>query len=108
MRRDTSNFPFSISSASGEGRLIPVHTKDSTMEIVEVLSGKVLAQVGTDIFEVEEGDFLYVPPTLVFSADALTETASLRAMKFDYSILYQDENTHQMAPHPQYYHTYHK
>ena len=57
------------------------------MEIVEVLRGDVKIQIGTERLEASVGDFIYVPPTLVFRADAISDSASLRGMIFDISIL---------------------
>ena len=87
MKKTDSKFPFSMYAESGEGRLINARTHDSSMEIIEVLSGTVKIQIGTEIVEASEGVFVYVPPTLVFRVDAITERASIRRMIFDTSIL---------------------
>ena len=87
MKKTENKFPFSMYSAVGEGRIINAHTNESSMEIVEVLYGIVSVQLGTEILEASAGDFIYVPPTLVFSADALSEKTSVRRMLFDASIL---------------------
>lgn len=80
-------FPFSMYAQSGEGRLINTRTSSGSMEIVEVLRGTVQIQIGTDFIEASAGDFIYVPPTLPFRLDALSERASVRGMVFDTSIL---------------------
>ena len=80
-------FPFSMYAQSGEGRLINTRTNDGAMEILEVLRGTVKIQIGTDFIEAAAGDFIYVPPTLPFRLDVLSERASVRGMMFDTSIL---------------------
>lgn len=87
MKKSENKFPFSMYAASGEGRLINARTHESSMEIVEVIYGDVNIQIGTEMIEATVGDFIYVPPTLVFRADAVSERASLRGMIFDSSIL---------------------
>ena len=72
---------------SGEGRLINARTHDESIEIIEVLSGEVSIQVGTETVSATAGDFIYVPPTLVFRVDSISERASIRAMVFDKSII---------------------
>ncbi len=72
---------------SGEGRLVNATRHETSMEIIEVLSGVIRIRIGTETVEASEGYFIYVPPTLVFSAEAVSERASLRAMVFDTSIL---------------------
>jgi AraC-like DNA-binding protein len=57
------------------------------MEIVEVMSGDVLVQVGTEQLKLTAGDFVYIPHSLVYRIDAVSEHASVRAMVFDSSIL---------------------
>ena len=87
MKKEESRFPFSMYSVSGDGRIINARTNKSSMEIVEVLRGDVKIQIGTERLEASVGDFIYVPPTLVFRADAISDSASLRGMIFDISIL---------------------
>ena len=72
---------------SAGGRLVNARTHKSSMEIVEVINGAVAIQVGTEILEAAPGDFIYIPPTMVYRVDALTEKASIRGMIFDTSIL---------------------
>lgn len=82
-----NKFPFSMYAVSGSGRLVNARTQKSSMEIVEVISGTVAIQVGTETLEAIAGDFIYVPPTMVYRADAVAEKASIRGMIFDSSIL---------------------
>ena len=87
MKKTDGKFPFSMYAESGAGRLVNATEHDSSIEIIEVLSGTVRIQIGTEIIEASKGYFVYVPPTLVFRVDALSERASIRAMVFDISIL---------------------
>lgn len=87
MKKTENKFPFSMYVESGEGRLINAHTHDKSMEIIEVLNGKINVQIGTESVEAEAGDFIYIPPTLVFRADTVSEKAVLRSIVFDIAIL---------------------
>ena len=57
------------------------------MEIVEVISGAVMVQIGTELVAAGEGDFLYIPPAMTFRVDAATDYAAVRGMIFDMSII---------------------
>ncbi len=80
-------FPFRMYSESGEGRLINSRVNISSMEIVEIISGTVTVFIGTEQAEARAGDFLYVPPTLVFRLEAQDGPACVRGMVFDSAIL---------------------
>ena len=79
-------FPFKMYSASGEGIISAGHHPKS-MEIIEITSGRAAVQIGTELVAAEAGDFLYIPPTLVFRVTADEGAASMRAMVFDSSII---------------------
>ncbi len=87
MKKEDVKFPFSIYATNGEGRLINATAHTESMEIIEILSGEVKIQIGTELFLAKTGDFVFVPPSLVFRADAIEGKASLRAISFDASIL---------------------
>lgn len=87
MLKTENRFPFSMYQESGEGMLVSPRVHSNSMEIFEVLFGSVRVQIGTEIFEAAAGDFIYVPPTLVFRVDAITERSSIRGMIFDETIL---------------------
>lgn len=87
MKKEENKFPFSMYAQKGEGRIINAHTNESSMEIVEIVRGDVRIQIGTETLEASAGDFIYVPPSLVFRADVISESAALRGMIFDSSIL---------------------
>ena len=79
-------FPFRMYSATGEGIITSGYHPDS-MEIIEVRSGSLSVEIGTETVEAVAGDFLYIPSTLVFRAIANDGVASLRGMVFDSSII---------------------
>ena len=60
------------------------------MQIIEVLSGEVEMQIGTEILIASKGDFAYVPPTMVYRADAIGGYAAIRGITFEASILRQN------------------
>ena len=84
---DDTKFPFSMYRESGEGRIINSRSHASEMERVEVTQGSLNVQIGTEFVEAKAGDFLYVPPTMVFRADATDGKATVRGMIFDMSII---------------------
>ena len=79
-------FPFKMYSVQGDG-IICTGFHERAMEIIEITSGKVLVQIGTEFAEAKSGDFLYVPPTMVFRVDAVDGEAGMRSMVFDSSII---------------------
>ena len=87
MKKDSSKTPFKLYTKSGDGIIISSRYSDDAMEIAEVTSGKVNFQIGTVFFEAEAGDLIFVPPTMVFRADAVDGYASVRGVAFNSSIL---------------------
>lgn len=87
MKKDSSKTPFKLYTKSGDGIIISSRYSDDAMEIAEVTSGKVNFQIGTVFFEAEAGDLIFVPPTMVFRADAVDGYASVRGVSFNSSIL---------------------
>ena len=87
MKHEDTKFPFSMYKEAGEGRLVSSRSHRTAMEIVEVTSGAVMVQIGTELVAAGEGDFLYIPPTMTFRVDAATDFASVRGMIFDMSII---------------------
>lgn len=88
-------FPFKMYSESGEGRLINSRSGTAQMEIVEIISGRVLVYIGTEHAEAEAGDFLFVPPGMVFRAETLEGSATVRGLVFDSSILEANMQTYE-------------
>ena len=87
MHNEDTKFPFSMYKEAGEGRIVNSRSHEKSMEIVEVTSGTVMVQIGTELVAAGEGDFLYVPPSMTFRVDAATDFASVRGMIFDISII---------------------
>lgn len=79
-------FPFKMYSVTGDG-IICTGFHEQAMEIIEITSGRVEVQIGTEFAEAGAGDFLYIPPTMVFKIEALDGDAGMRAMVFDSSII---------------------
>ena len=69
-------------SASGEGIIDSGYYPDCH-QLIQVTSGSLAISVGTEVTEAEAGDFVYVPPTLVFRAEAIGRQASVRVLAFD-------------------------
>ena len=87
MKKDDGKFPFKMYAASGEGRIKKLGISEHSMEIIEVLSGNLEIRVGTELLSAAPGDFVYIPPKMVCSADSVCGEASMRAMVFDSSII---------------------
>lgn len=79
-------FPFKMYSVQGDG-IICTGFHERAMEIIEITSGNVFVQIGTEFAEAKAGDFLYVPPTMVFRVEARDGEAGMRSMVFDSSII---------------------
>lgn len=84
--KDTK-FPFSMYKESGEGRIINTRSHKTSMEIVEITRGRALVQIGTESKEAKAGDFLYIPPGMMFRLESLDGPASVRGMIFDEAII---------------------
>lgn len=87
MKNDDNKFLFSMYKEAGEGRIVNSRSHKTAIEIVEVTAGTVMVQIGTEFVAAEEGDFLYIPPSITFRVDAATEHAAVRGMIFDNSII---------------------
>ena len=87
MKNEDTKFPFSMYKESGEGRIVNSRSHKTSMEIVEVTHGSVKVQIGTEFIDAKAGDFLYIPPTMVFRADSDEGHATVRGMIFDMSII---------------------
>lgn len=87
MNKEDTKFPFSMYKETGEGRIVNSRSHKTSMEIVEVTSGAVMVQIGTELVAAGEGDFLYIPTAMTFRVDAATDYAAVRGMIFDMSII---------------------
>ncbi len=87
MKTKESKFLFTMYRAADNGRLVNSVLHENEMEVVEVTEGKVSFQIGTEMTEAHEGDFICVPPSMMFRAVSVDGFASIRGMVFDTSIL---------------------
>lgn len=84
---EQNKFPFEMYAKGNDGRIINTRYHNDSMEIVEVTEGSVEIQIGTEIIDAVKGDFLYIPPKMVFRADSKDGYGSVRGMIFDKSVL---------------------
>ena len=82
----SNEFEFKIYAEDGSGVLISGYHKDS-IEILQITSGKVKIEVGTESAELDAGDFVYLPERLVFRAEAIDGRASIRALAFNAKVV---------------------
>lgn len=73
-------------SAGGEG-IIDSGYYDDAHCIIQITSGNVAVFVGTEVVEASAGDFIYVPPTLVFRVESIGSPASIRGLAFEHSLV---------------------
>ena len=86
MKKDL-DFPISIYKEGKEGRIVNARAHEGVVEIVEVTNGRIRVQIGTGFAEANKGDFLYVPPGMMFRAESVSGPAAIRGIIFDSSIL---------------------
>ncbi len=87
MRNEETKFPFSMYKETGDGRIINSRCHSDAMEIIEVTSGEVKIQIGTELIDAKAGDFLYVPPAMVLRAESISSYAAVRGIIFDMKII---------------------
>ena len=73
---------FRLYSASGNG-IIDSGYNHTAHQLIQVTAGSLAVSVGTEVVEVEQGDFVYVPPTLVFRSESIDSHASVRTLVFE-------------------------
>ena len=83
----TEKFPFSIFRNRSEGTLVSPHSRKQTIQIVEITEGSARVQIGTNFVDAVKGDFLYVPPDMMFGIESVDGEGEVRGMVFDSSIL---------------------
>ncbi|MBQ2737295.1 MAG: AraC family transcriptional regulator [Clostridia bacterium] len=86
MTNNGMRFPFELYSTYGEGTLIGARYSRDKMELLEVTSGEVSVQIGTELILASAGDFLYVPPNMTFRVHS-DSRSSVRGIIFDSSII---------------------
>ena len=72
-------------SASGEGIIDSGYNPDAH-HLIQITAGNVAVSVGTEVVSAMTGDFIYVPPTLVFRVEA-EGAASVRVLAFDRALV---------------------
>ena len=82
---DENNFLFKVYPALGDGIIDSGYYEDA-MAIIEVTSGDVTVEIGTEKVDACEGDFVFVPSMLVFRVHSFYP-ASVRTMVFSSSII---------------------
>ena len=92
---EKTKFPFEMYVKGANGRIINSRCNKDSMEIVEVTEGKAIIQIGTELVEATAGDFLYIPPKMVFRVDSLDGFASVRGMIFDTSVVKDNMHSHE-------------
>ena len=85
MKRE-SKMPFSMYVESGEGCIIGAHKHCDSMEILQILEGKVTVCVGTERLEAESGDFVFIPADMTHHVES-DGFVNLRGLVFESSIL---------------------
>ena len=92
---EKTKFPFEMYVKGADGRIINSRCNNDSMEIVEVTSGKVKIQIGTELVDAVAGDFLYIPPKMVFRVDSVDGYGSVRGMIFDTSVVKNNMHSHE-------------
>jgi len=77
---------FDVYIVSGTGLLLSPRSSGTYMEIIEVTSGEVRLQVGTEFVDMRSGDFVYIPTSVMLSARTDSQYASLRGVRFSSEI----------------------
>ncbi len=73
---------FKAYSAGGDG-IIDSSYYDKAVEFIHVTSGEVNISIGTETVSAAAGDFVFIPPSLVFRVESVGGSASVRALAFD-------------------------
>ena len=87
MNNNEMHFPYEMYSVSGEGILIEARYNKDKMELAEITMGTVNIQIGTEFITAKCGDFLYLPPNMIFRAESEGGLAGIRGISFDSSII---------------------
>lgn len=73
-------------SVSGEGIVDSGYYSDAH-QLIQITAGSAAVSVGTEVVEASSGDFIYVPPTLVYRVESVGGPASVRALAFDRAVI---------------------
>ena len=76
-------------SKGGEG-IIDSGYQAESHQIIQITGGSVAVSVGTEVVEADAGDFVYVPPTLVYRVESIGDRAAVRVLQFDKALVEED------------------
>lgn len=92
---EKTKFPFEMYVEGSDTAIIKPRCHESSMEILEVTEGEVKIQIGAEIIDAVKGDFLCVPPRMVFRVDSSNGYASVRGMIFNTSVVESNMHIHE-------------
>lgn len=75
-------FPIYSSVQQSISQLVSPHFHNDT-ELIAVLSGEVALSIGVEQYTLRQGDIAVLPPSVIHSATAKTDDASIRGLVFD-------------------------
>ena len=92
---ERNKFPFEMYVKGAEGKIVAPRYNENSMEIVEVTEGRVVIQIGTELIDASAGDFVCVPPKMVFRVDSVEGYAGVRGMIFNTSVVENNMHIHE-------------
>lgn len=72
--------------SNGEGIIDSGYNPDSHT-LIQVISGELAISIGTEVVEASSGDFVYIPPTLVYRVETIGGAGAIRSLVFDKSLV---------------------
>ena len=80
------SFPIYASRQSGRETLVYNHYH-SSVEMMKVLEGKINLQIGTNYYECNKGDIVFILPSMLHGVSSLTEDAMIQGVVFETSLV---------------------
>ena len=80
------SFPIYASRQSGRENLVYNHYH-SSVEIMKVLKGRIRLQVATAYYECQEGDIIFILPSMLHGVSSLSEDAEIQGIVFETSLV---------------------
>ena len=80
------SFPIYASRQSGRENLVYNHYH-SSVELMKVLKGRIRLQVGTTYYECQEGDIIFILPSMLHGVSSLSEDAEIQGIVFETSLV---------------------
>ena len=80
------SFPIFASRQSGRETLVYNHYH-SSVEMMKVLEGKINLQIGTNYYECNKGDIVFILPSMLHGVSSLTEDAMIQGVVFETSLV---------------------